>query len=75
MKEILLAAAITITPLPDFAPPFCEVVEPIYVWASDMRYLKSTSRGQNFLDQIRDHNDRIIRWCGELPRTLPEEKT
>jgi hypothetical protein len=64
------AAAVLIAATP---PTFCEVAKPIYIWASDMRFLMATTRGRKFIEQIQNHNDMIIKHCGELPRSLREE--
>jgi hypothetical protein len=73
LKEVLLAATVTMSPLTEAKPEplFCDVAKPIYVKVPDVVYLRSHKSGNILLEWIREHNQKIIDICGEIPRSIP----
>jgi len=49
---------------------WCTTAIPIYVQAEDYKYLQSTDHGNQLLDWIETHNQKIVDLCGNLPRTI-----
>ena len=78
LKPVILALAV-LMPSPsvtdgDGGPSlWCEVAEPIYIHVRDYRHLLSTSHGRKAIAAIEAHNQAIIDFCGDLPRTRTDK--